>query len=122
MNTDFHRSINYPLREFVRQTFVRRGKQTMRRVNKMRRSNGFSLSNLCKSAFVCGCFLLLICTTPPAFAQHGGKAEPLRIEFKSSTISTTINGVVHGDEQAEYVLAAKKGQRLIIKLSGAPAK
>ncbi len=32
------------------------------------------------------------------------------------------SGVVHGDEEAEYVLAAKKGQRLIIKLTSVPLK
>jgi hypothetical protein len=56
-----------------------------------------------------------------AFAQ-GGKAEPNRIEFKRGTASTTINGIVRGDEEAEYVLAGKKGQRLIIKLTSAPVK
>lgn len=55
-------------------------------------------------------------------AQRGGKAEPNRIEFKRGTTSTTISGTVHGDEQAEYVLAAKKGQRLVIKLTSVPAK
>ena len=55
-------------------------------------------------------------------AQHGGKAEPLRIEFKRGATSTTINGAVRGSEEAEYVLAAKKGQRLIIKLTSAPVK
>ena len=57
-----------------------------------------------------------------AMAQRGGKAEPLRIEFKPGATSTTINGAVRGSEEAEYVLAAKKGQRLIIKLTSAPAK
>src|SRR5437667_1701749 len=85
-------------------------------------SSQTSLSNLCKSVFICGCSLLLICAAPPAFAQHGGKAEPLRIEFKRGTTSTTVSGVVHGDEEAEYVLAAKKGQRLIIKLTSVPLK
>jgi hypothetical protein len=55
-------------------------------------------------------------------AQHGGKAEPLRVEFKRGASSTTINGAVRGSEEAEYVLAAKKGQRLIIKLTSAPVK
>ena len=55
-------------------------------------------------------------------AQRGGKAEPNRIEFKRGTTSATINGTVHGDEEAEYVLAAKKGQRLIIKLTSMPVK
>lgn len=57
-----------------------------------------------------------------AIAQRGGKAEPNRIEFKHGTHSTTISGTVRGDEQAEYVLAAKKGQRLVIKLTSVPVK
>jgi len=57
-----------------------------------------------------------------AVAQGGGKAEPNRIEFKRGTTSTTVSGTVRGDEQAEYLLAARKGQRLIIKLTSAPAK
>ena len=57
-----------------------------------------------------------------AIAQGGGKAEPNRIEFKRGTTSTTISGTVRGDEQAEYLLAARKGQRLIIKLTSVPAK
>ena len=52
----------------------------------------------------------------------GGKAEPNRIEFKRGTTSTIISGTVRGDEEAEYVLAAKKGQRLIIKLTSVPVK
>jgi|SRR5215510_7043995 len=82
----------------------------------------FSFYNPRKCAFICGCFLLLFCATVPAFAQHGGKAEPLRIEFKRGATNTTLNGVVHGSEEAEYVLAAKKGQRLIIKLTSTPTK
>lgn len=84
------------------------------------------ISYLCRSVFICGWFLpvllftLLACSG--AMAQRGGKAEPNRIEFKRGTTSTTISGTVHGDEQAEYVLAAKKGQRLVIKLTSVPAK
>ena len=66
--------------------------------------------------------LLILIAFCAATAQRGGKAEPNRIEFKRGTHSTTINGTVRGDEQAEYVLAAKKGQRLIIKLTSAPVK
>jgi hypothetical protein len=66
-----------------------------------------------------GAVLLIAYST--AMAQ-GGKAEPSRIEFKRGTSSTTINGTVRGDEQAEYVLSAKKGQRLIIKLTSVPIK
>jgi len=57
-----------------------------------------------------------------AIAQRGGKAEPNRIEFKRGATSTAVSGTVRGDEEAEYVLAAKKGQRLIIKLTSVPAK
>ena len=57
-----------------------------------------------------------------AMAQHGGKAEPLRIEFKRGATSTTINGAVRGSEEAEYVLAAKKGQRVIMRLRSVPAR
>ena len=80
------------------------------------------LSNLCKSVFICGCFLFLICAAGPVFAQHGGKAEPGRIEFKRGATSTTVSDVVRGDEEAEFVLAAKKGQRLTIRLTSMPVK
>src|SRR3989442_12776453 len=70
------------------------------------------------------CITLLASLNIPfvAMAQHGGKAEPLRIEFKRGATSTTINGTVRGGEEAEYVLAAKKGQRLIIRLTSVPIK
>jgi hypothetical protein len=64
---------------------------------------------------------LLICGST-AIAQHGGKAEPKRIEFRRGTTTITMSDTVRGDEEAEYVLAAKKGQRLIIKLTSAPLK
>jgi hypothetical protein len=75
-----------------------------------------------QSAFICGCFLVLFCAAQSATAQHGGKAEPNRIEFKRGATSTVISGVVRGDEEAEYVLAAKKGQRLTTKIISTPAK
>ncbi len=87
-----------------------------------RNSKQLDLSNLCKSVFICGSFLLVLSTGGAVLAQHGGKAEPKRIEFKRGTNSTVVSGTVRGDEQAEYVLAAKKGQRLIIKLTSVPAK
>ncbi|HYV23773.1 MAG TPA: hypothetical protein VE969_00950 [Pyrinomonadaceae bacterium] len=81
-----------------------------------------SFSYLRQSAFICGCFLVLLCVAQSASTQNGGKAEPNRIEFKRGATSTVISGVVRGDEEAEYVLAAKKGQRLKIVLTSAPAK
>ena len=66
--------------------------------------------------------LLILLGCVAAMAQGGGKAEPHRIEFKRGTTSTIINGTVRGDEEAEYVLAARKGQKLIIKLTSVPVK
>jgi len=65
---------------------------------------------------------VLVLTAPGAVLAQGGKAEPLRISFKRGSFSATINESVRGDEEAEYVLAAKQGQRLIIKLTSVPGK
>jgi hypothetical protein len=81
-----------------------------------------SLSYQRQSAFICGCFVVLLCAAQSATAQNGGKAEPMRIEFKRGMTSTTISDRVRGSEEAEYVLAAKKGQRLKIVLTSVPAK
>ena len=82
----------------------------------------FLNSYLLKSAFICGSFLLLCLAASEAVAQGGGKAEPNRIEFKRGTSSKTVSGVVRNDEQAEYVVSAQLGQRMIIKLTNVPAK
>jgi hypothetical protein len=66
--------------------------------------------------------LLILLASATAVAQHGGKAEPNRIEFKRGATSTVVSGTVRGDEEAEYVLSAKKGQKLIIKLTSVPVK
>ena len=66
--------------------------------------------------------LIIMASCSAMMAQRGGKAEPNRIEFKRGTTSTIVNGTVRGDEGAEYVLAAKKGQRLIIKLTSVRVK
>src|SRR5215831_2411238 len=75
-----------------------------------------------KFALICGSLLFLICLAAPALAQHGGKAEPLRIEFKRGATSTTVSGSVRNSEEYEYVLAAKKGQRLWIRITSTPVK
>jgi hypothetical protein len=66
--------------------------------------------------------IIILVACSAAIAQRGGKAEPNRIAFKRGATSTIITGTVRGDEEAEYVLAAKKGQRLIIRLTSVPAK
>jgi hypothetical protein len=87
----------------------------------MTESQQLMFSYLRQSAFICG-FVVLFCAAQAATAQNGGKAEPMRIEFKRGTMSTTISDRVRGSEEAEYVLAAKKGQRLTIKITSAPVK
>jgi len=69
---------------------------------------------------------LLLCAVAaaaaPVCAQGGGKAEPLRIEFKRGAQSATVKGRVRRDEQAEYVFAARQGQQITIRLISNPAK
>ena len=66
--------------------------------------------------------MLALVSTGLTLAQGGGKAEPKRIEFKPGATSTIINDKVHGTEEAEYVLSAKKGQKLIIHMTSVPRK
>jgi hypothetical protein len=46
-------------------------------------------------------------------AQHGGKAEPNRIQF-TGTSSRTVTGTLSNGQEAEYVFAATKGQTVKI--------
>jgi hypothetical protein len=87
-----------------------------------RYSKPLDLSNLCKSVFICGSVLLVLSNDGAAFAQRGGKAEPNRIEFKRGTSSTTVSGTVRGDQQAEYVFSAQKGQKLTVHLTSKPRR
>ena len=66
--------------------------------------------------------LLTIAACSVSLAQGGGKAEPLRIEFKRGANSAIVSGKVRGTEEAEYLLAARKGQKLIIKLTSVPRR
>ncbi|MGB7922405.1 MAG: hypothetical protein WCF57_04095 [Pyrinomonadaceae bacterium] len=65
---------------------------------------------------------LLLCAPAAALAQGGGKAEPSRIEFKRGRKSATVTGRIRGDVQAEYVFAARQGQRVKISLTSIPVK
>src|SRR5215813_12425160 len=56
---------------------------------------------------------------PQAYAQ-GGKAEPLRVQFQRGRSSATIAGKLRGGTQAEYVVGAKKSQKLTINLYASP--
>jgi hypothetical protein len=68
------------------------------------------------------CLLLFLTLSSVVNAQRGGKAEPLRIEFKRGTTSTTISDSIRNSEEAEYVLSARQGQKLVIKLTSVPAR
>jgi len=63
--------------------------------------------------FICSLLLILLALTE-SFAQHGGKAEPNRIEFAKGRSSIILSeSLSHGGEM-EYVFAAIKGQHLTI--------
>jgi len=79
-------------------------------------------SYLRKSAFIGGCLLFLSFTAATTFAQHGGKAEPLRIDFVTGKGTATERGTVRNSEQYEYTVTARKGQRMTIKITSTPAK
>ena len=69
-----------------------------------------------------GSFCALFCrlfAAIPVFAQHGGKAEPLRIEFAGGTSSKTLTGTLSTDQEMEFVFAATKGQKVTITNSRA---
>lgn len=54
-----------------------------------------------------------------ASAQHGGKAEPNRIDVGPS--GTTVRGRLSNGQEMEYVFAAKAGSQLTIKNSSPSA-
>ena len=65
-------------------------------------------------------FGVILLSATLALSQGGGKAEPKRIEFKRGTTTTTVVDKIKNDEEAEYVIAARKGQRLTIRLTSTP--
>jgi len=65
-------------------------------------------------------FGVVLLSASVALSQGGGKAEPKRIEFKRGTTTTTVVDKIKNDEEAEYVIAARKGQRLTIRLTSTP--
>jgi len=48
------------------------------------------------------------------FAQHGGKAEPKRIEFAKGTSSIVLTASLSNGSEMEYVFAAKKGRQVTV--------
>ena len=60
-------------------------------------------------------FVLCLFATAAAFAQHGGKAEPGRIQFAAGKTSKTLNGTLSNGQEMEYVFGAQKGQTVTIR-------
>jgi hypothetical protein len=51
----------------------------------------------------------------PAAAQHGGKAEPKRIQLAAGKTSASVSGTLRPSEEMEFVFGAKAGQTVTIK-------
>lgn len=64
--------------------------------------------------------LALLLTIASDSVAQGGKAEPLRVQFKRGSTSATFIGTVRGTEEFEYVLAATKGQWMFVEVNSAP--
>lgn len=56
--------------------------------------------------------ILLVLGTMQGSAQHGGKAEPKRIEFAKGKSSIVLSETLSNGSEMEYVFAAKKGQHV----------
>jgi hypothetical protein len=72
--------------------------------------------------FWAGLLLVTLLANAAIGQRGGGKAEPLRIEFKRDASSATLNDTIRGSEEAEYVFAARQGQRVSLSLTATPAK
>jgi hypothetical protein len=58
-------------------------------------------------------FICFVAVTA-SFGQHGGKAEPKRIQFAAGTSSKTLIGSLSNGQEMEFVFAARKGQTVKI--------
>jgi len=66
--------------------------------------------------------LILFCMLPAVAAAgaQGGKAEPQRVQFRRGASGSTVRGVVRGDEEHEFAVAARKGQWMFLEVSASP--
>lgn len=55
-----------------------------------------------------------------AFAQGGGKAMPKRIKFAKGKSSKTVTGRLSNNQEQEFVINARRGQKLQIWISSRP--
>ena len=72
--------------------------------------------------FRAGLLLVRLLASAVIGQRGGGKAEPLRIEFKRGASGATLNDTIRGSEEAEYVFTARQGQRINLSLTATPAK
>ncbi len=61
-------------------------------------------------------FILIVslATALTVAAQHGGKAQPQRIEFAAGRTSTVLSTTLGNEEEMEYVFSARKGQKVTV--------
>jgi hypothetical protein len=59
--------------------------------------------------------IIAVLTAAAGFSQHGGKAEPKRIEFAQGKTSTVLTESLRNGREMEYVFTAKKGQHVTVK-------
>ena len=62
---------------------------------------------------ICSLLLVLLALTE-SFGQHGGKAEPKRIEFVKNRSSIILSESLSSGSEMEYVFAARKGQQVTV--------
>lgn len=55
---------------------------------------------------------ILLASATGAFAQNGGKAEPLRVKFAKGKTSAVLSGTLKQNREMEYVFGAKKNQNV----------
>lgn len=65
------------------------------------------------TAFFVFVFGLLMVTS--LHAQHGGKAEPKRIQFESGRTSAVVSGSLSNGQEMDFVFGARKGQMVTIR-------
>lgn len=71
-----------------------------------------------RNSILAGC--LCVIASQAAAAGGGGKAELNRIRFAAGASSATVSGHLRGDEQAEFVFGARKGQIATLRIESIP--
>jgi hypothetical protein len=59
--------------------------------------------------------VILLAGAVAVFAQHGGKAEPNKIEFAAGKSGATLTGSLANHQEMEYSFTARAGQTVYLK-------